>query len=563
MMPMTDGPLVTVRDLTYWYPGTRDPSLVDVDLDVAAGEFVLLVGASGSGKSTLLRALNGLVPRYHGGRYQGHVEVSGVSASEGPTSQLAGEVGLVFQDPERQSVMSRVDNEVAFGLECLGTDSDKIGPRVDRALASVGLEDRASDMVSELSSGQAQRLALADVLAMEPRVLALDEPTSQLDPVAAEEFLRYLDRERRRSGTTVLLAEQRLDRGLQLADRVIVLSRGRVVFDGTPREFANDGWSGDEEVPTATLKEVFHDHGPVPMGTAEARERLEDLLSRGVLELKVDRQRPSDDILVRCEDVHFSYQPGKAVLRGADLDLRTGEVLVLVGPNGSGKTTLARQLNGLLRPSDGRVLIAGEDTSEMPVASLSSQVALLTQNPGDYLFERTVDRELRLTASYRGLGLEEAADQIDILLERLGLYPYVDRFSWDLSAGQRQRVALGALMVGAPRVLVLDEPTRGMDTSHKASLAGMLRELAGEGKAIMVITHDQEFAARVGDRYAVLEDGRITVTGMPWEVFLERPDYAPLLWRVSEGMDLAPDGRPLVPDDLVAPGRHHGGGGSW
>ncbi|MCK5253762.1 MAG: ATP-binding cassette domain-containing protein, partial [Thermoplasmata archaeon] len=510
-----------------------------------------------------LRALNGLVPRYHGGRYRGHVEVDGLSGSEGPTSQLAAKVGLVFQDPERQSVMSRVDNEVAFGLECLGVPSDEIGPRVIEALTSVGLEGRASDMVSQLSSGQAQRLALADVLAMEPLVLALDEPTSQLDPEAAEEFLRYLDLERRKTGTTVLLAEQRLDRGLQLADRVVVLSRGRVVFDGTPSEFMNDGWSGDEEIPTPTLVEVFREHGPVPKSPEEAGPMLRDLLDRGMLELDGDGEPSPGRTLVRCEDLHFSYQPGTEVLRGADLDIRAGEVLVLVGPNGSGKTTLARHLNGLLRPSTGRVLIDGEDASEMPVARLSGEVALLTQNPGDYLFERTVDRELRLSAAYRGLEGLEANEEIARIQDRLGLWPYMDRFSWDLSAGQRQRVALGALMVGAPLVMVLDEPTRGMDTSHKASLARILRELAAEGKAIMVITHDQEFAARAGDRYAVLEDGRMTLTGAPWEAFLERPAYAPILWRATEGMDLAPEQRPLVPQDLVISGTGIRGGGAW
>ena len=562
-MGVADGPLVRVRDLTYWYPATSSPALEDVSLDVGEGEFVLLVGASGSGKSTLLRALNGLVPRYHGGRYRGNVEVDGLSVSEGPSSQLAARVGLVFQDPERQSVMSRVDNEVAFGLECLGVPSEEIGPRVIEALTSVGLEGRASDMVSELSSGQAQRLALADVLAMEPKVLALDEPTSQLDPEAAEEFLKYLDLERRKDGTTVLLAEHRLDRGLQLADRVVVLSRGRVVFDGTPSEFMNDDWSGDEDVPTPTLAEVFREHGPVPRSPEEAGPMLRDLLDRGRLELDGDGEPSSGRTLVRCEDLHFSYQPGNEVLRGADLDVRAGEVLVLVGPNGSGKTTLARHLNGLLRPSSGRVLTDGEDASELPVARLSGQVALLTQNPGDYLFERTVERELRLTAAYRGLKGLEANEEIARLKDRLGLWPYMERFSWDLSAGQRQRVALGALMVGAPRVIVLDEPTRGMDTSHKASLARMLRELAAEGKAIVVITHDQEFAARVGDRYAVLEDGRVTLSGAPWEVFLERPAYAPILWRATEGMDIAPCQRPLVPQDLFISGTGMGGGGAW
>ena len=522
---------------------------------------MLLVGSSGSGKSTLLRALNGLVPRYHGGRYRGEVQVGGVSASGGPSAQLGSLVGLVFQDPERQSVMSRVDNEVAFGLECLGTPSRDIGPRVEDALASVGLEDRVSAMVSELSSGQAQRLALADVLAMEPEVLALDEPTSQLDPEAAEEFLSYLDRERERKGTTILLAEQRLDRGLQLADRVVVLAGGRVLFDGAPEEFVNDGWGGDESVPTPTMVEVFRDHGEVPIDPVAAEQRLGRLLKEGTLRVTMAPRPEPGRTAVRCEAVRFSYRPGTEVLQGVDLELRSGEVLVLVGPNGSGKTTLARHLNGLLRPAGGRVLLRGEDAMEMPVARMSGEVALLTQNPGDYLFERTVARELRLTAMYRGLEGAKADALIVDLTERLGLGPYMDRFSWDLSAGQRQRVALGALLVGAPGVLVLDEPTRGMDTAHKSSLARMVRELAAEGKAVMVITHDVEFAARVADRYAVLEDGRVVADGTPPEVFQARPAYAPFLWRASSNME--PEERPITPLDLSASPVRARGGGAW
>jgi len=545
---MDEGPLVRVRGLTYWYPSSEEPALCDVDLDVGRGEFVLLVGSSGSGKSTLLRALNGLVPRYHGGRYRGTVEVAG------PSSELAATVGLVFQDPERQSVMSRVDNEVAFGLECLGTPSEEISGRVAEALASVGLSQRATDMVSQLSSGQAQRLALADVLAMGPQVLALDEPTSQLDPEAAEEFLAHMDRERRKGGVTVLLAEQRLDRCLQLADRVVVLSQGRVVFDGTPEAFVSDGGQLPDDVPVPSLAAVFRSHPPVPMDAVDAGARLGTMVMDGDMAISPRPGNEPGDPLISCRGVRFSYLTGKEVLRGVDLDLRSGEVLVLVGPNGSGKTTLARHLNGLLRPSGGSVSVMGEDTLETPVARLSGRVALLTQNPGDYLFERTVERELRLTARYRGLEGEGEEAEVARLRDRLALGPFMDRFSWDLSSGQRQRVALGALLVGAPDVLVLDEPTRGMDPSHKASLGAMVRELADAGKAVMVITHDVEFAARAADRYAVLEDGRVAVQGEPWEVFAERPVYAPVLWRAGGEMGLPPDRRPLVPEEVVASG---------
>jgi energy-coupling factor transport system ATP-binding protein len=562
-MVMADAPVVTVQDLDYWYPGIVEPALREVDLDLGRGQFILLVGASGSGKSTLLRTLNGLVPRYHGGRYRGRVEVEGLIASERPTSELAKSVGLVFQDPERQAVMSRVDNEVAFGLECLGVPPEEITDRVHQALGAVGLADRASDMVSELSSGQAQRLALASVLAMEPQVLALDEPTSQLDPEVAEEFFSHLDRERRRRGATVIMAEHRLERGLSLADRVVTMEDGRVVFDGTPAEFLVSACSKGNGTVHTTLTEVFCGMPSPPMDEAGAGELLKMLRDRGDVRFRRRRPPASGEPIVRIEGLSFSYEPGNEVLRGVDLELRPGEVLALVGPNGSGKTTLARHLNGLLRPREGRLLIDGVDANRSSVTELASDVALLTQNPGDYLFERTAEAELRLTASYRGLGDDDTEREIASAVEELGLEGFMDRFSWDLSAGQRQRVALGALLVGAPKVLVLDEPTRGMDTIHKTSLAALARRQAERGKAVLIITHDMEFAARAADRYAVLEDGIIIVEGPPGKVFRRRGVYAPILWRVADHLDLPDDERPISPDDVAFEGSPGGGGAPW
>ncbi len=561
---MADTPQVSVKDLSYWYPKTERPALDEVDLEVRRGEFILLVGTSGSGKSTLLRSFNGLVPRYYGGRYRGSVDVADIHASQGPSVELASRIGLVFQNPERQAVMSRVDNEVAFGLECLGTPSLEIGPKVHDALRAVGLEHRSTDMVSELSSGQSQRLALADVLAMEPDILALDEPTSQLDPEAAEEFLNYLDRERRERGVTVLLAEHRLDRSVQLADRVVVLQEGRITFDGPPSEFLGGQWDGAEGLVMTTLAQVFKGPSPPPMDVEEARERFAHLRSEGRLDLHREQRGARGDVLARLDGVRFTYETGPEVLRGVDLELRAGEVMVLVGPNGSGKTTLARHLNGLLRPSKGRVLLEGENTADQAVSDLASRVALLTQNPSDYLFERSVETELFLTAEYRGLSPEEASHDIDVVIHQLGLGEFMERFSWDLSVGQRQRVALGALLVGAPRMLVLDEPTRGMDGAHKASLARMARELAASGKAVVVITHDREFAAQVADRFVVLEEGSVVVEGPPHKVFEERPTYSPVLWRATEGLDIPPGQRPLGPGDISIDGKGtSGGGSSW
>jgi energy-coupling factor transport system ATP-binding protein len=558
---MADDPAIEIRDLSYWYPGSATPALDGVDLEVGRGELVLLVGESGSGKSTLLRALNGLVPSYHGGRIRGLVRVDGVVVRGTPVGELARHVGLVFQDPERQLVMSRVDNEVAFGLENLAVPAGEIPGRVREALASTGLSGREGSSVLELSAGQQQRLALASVLATDPAVLALDEPTSQLDPEAAEDFLGRLDRERGRRRATVVLAEHRLDRWLPLADRVVVLKDGRVAYDGPPQGFADGRWEGATEAVLPVLAATFRCAGPAPLDPAAAHRMAAGLLALGRLRLEPRAAAKAGEALVRSVGVSYAYPDGAEVLRGVDLELRSGEVLALMGPNGAGKSTLARHLNGLLRPSAGRVEVLGLDAAGRPVAELTREVALLTQNPGDYLFERTVGDELRLTATFRGLPGGAAATEVARVAAELGLEGHLRAFSWDLSAGQRQRVALGALLVGAPRVLVLDEPTRGMDGGHRASLSALLRRNASSGKAVMVITHDVELAGLAADRWAVMEGGRVVCIGGPAEVFRAKPMYAPVLWQATEGLMTSAPRPALGPDEVAVLAAAAAGGG--
>jgi energy-coupling factor transporter ATP-binding protein EcfA2 len=528
-----EGTVVRVEGLTYWYPGSRTPALEGVDLDLRRGELVLLVGASGSGKSTLLRALDGLVPSYYGGRIRGRVRIDGVDIAGRPVGEVARRVGLVFQDPDRQLVMSRVDNEVAFGLESLGVPSQEIGPRVARALRDVGLGERGGDMVTELSAGQAQRLALASVLATEPGVLALDEPTSQLDPAAAERFLELVVQERDRRDVAIIMAEHRIGRCLPFADRVVVLADGRVAFDGDPASFAGGGWEGASDDVLPPLSQAFRAAPPVPVDAASARARAVALAAEGRLAMAPRAVPAPGEVVVACSGVRFSYDGGGEVLRGVDLELRAGEVLALVGPNGAGKSTLARHLNGLLRPSAGRVEVLRADAASRTVAELTRDVAVLVQNPGDFLFERTVENELRLSARLRGLAPGPSATEVARVSDELGLGPHMDAFSWDLSAGQRQRVALGALLVGAPRVLVLDEPTRGMDIGHRRSLATILRGEAARGRAVMVITHDAELAGLAADRWTVMEEGRVVVAGGAEDVLTARPEHAPAVWRAT------------------------------
>jgi energy-coupling factor transport system ATP-binding protein len=421
--------LARVERLTFTYPDAVSAALDDVSLEIAPGEFVALLGASGSGKSTLLRALSGLVPHFHGGRFAGRVTVDGRDTRIVRPAELAGTVATVFQDPEDQVVFTRVAAEVAFGLENLGVAPGDIGPRALAALAAVGAEHLAERAIAELSGGELQRVCLASALALEPHLLLLDEPSSQLDRDAAEALIDHA----RAHGFAVVVAEQRPELPLAHADRVVFLRDGRIVDDLPP------AW-------TDPPRQVTNCH----LG---------------------------DGDVVRLESVSFAYAAGPPVLVEQSLTLRRGEVVALVGPNGVGKTTISKLATGLLQPGAGRVVRFG-------------RAAYLPQDPGRYLVSETALAEVALAAG------EERALRA---LADVGLESFAARHPRDLSSGERERLALATVLAVDPDLLVLDEPTRGIDPERKLELAAMLRAHAAT-RATLVVTHDRSFAAAVADR---------------------------------------------------------------
>jgi len=418
-----------VSGLSFSYPGEHE-ALRDVTLELEPGEVVALLGPSGGGKSTLLRALAGLVPHFHGGRFAGRVEVGGLDTRRVRPADLAGTVATLFQDPEDQAVFTRVAAEVQFGLENLGTPPPEIVPRAEEALAAVGALHLVERPVAELSGGELQRVCLASTLALRPRLLLLDEPTSQLDPAAAEAFLELLDR----LPCAAVLSEQRPERVLEAADRVLFLAGGRLV----------------DEVPDAWLP----------------REAV------------VPDADPGGEPVCRLEEVSFAY--GQVpVVEARSLQVGRGEIVALVGPNGSGKTTLAKLATGLLEPQAGRVVRDG-------------RACYLSQDPGRYLVRERADEEVALAV---GDDLERAR----AALAQVGLAGFDERHPRDLSSGERERLALAAVLVAQPDLLVLDEPTRGVDPPRKDELAALLRAQAPR-RGTLVVTNDLVFAGEVADR---------------------------------------------------------------
>ncbi|MFI4991477.1 MAG: ABC transporter ATP-binding protein [Solirubrobacterales bacterium] len=487
------GALISFEQVTYRYPDAERPALQDVSVELHAGEFCLLAGLSGCGKSTLLRAACGLVPHFHGGRFAGRVEVAGLDTREHGPARLGAFVGALFQDPETQLVTSSVRAELSLALESRGEGASAVARGVEEVALALGIDALLDRSTHELSGGEQQRVALGAALAGRPRVVLLDEPTSQLDPVAGDELIGLLRRLNQEWETTIVLAEHRLERCLSAADRVIALDGGSVACDGAPADFVN--WSSAHspalQTPGAKLF-ALAGLSPAPVGVRQARATLR---ANGLLPEPDDpvpepqpsrrrRRTGAPQPALELRGVWHELRDGPAILRGASLELMAGETVALMGRNGAGKSTLLRHAAGLLAPTRGRIERAG-------------RVALLLQNPGDYFIHEQVGQETSQRA-----------------LAAAGLTELAQRHPRDLSGGERQRLALAIVADGeTPAVLALDEPTRGMDRSGKAELAQELRRRAGEGQAVIVATHDPEFAAACARRAVLLADGRVIADG--------------------------------------------------
>ena len=475
-------PLITLDRVTFTYPQSAAPALREVTLGVEAGEVILVRGASGSGKSTLLRCLNGLVPHHTGGRFAGRVVACGMDTRRHAPRELGACVGFIFQHPEAQFVLEDVESELAFGLENLGLPRPLMRKRIEEVLDQVGVHHLRRRRIASLSGGERQRVAIAAALAMHPRALALDEPTSQLDPQAAEDVLQVVLRLVSELGMTTLVAEHRVERIAPLVDRVWTLRDGEVT-DAPPREALAAGGPRPPVVDLA-LRAGWQ---PIPIGLAEARRLASGL--RAALPpapAGASAAEPGPPI-AELTDASFDYEGMRAVA-GATLRLHRRELTVLMGRNGAGKTTVLKLLAGILRPRRGRVQVGG-------------RVGYVPQDADTLLFKSTVRDEL-----------SGAPPRSSPELDR-----WLDRYPRDLSVGERQQVAIAAASVGA-ELLLLDEPTRGLDPDAKRALAEQLRRRTGAGAAVLVATHDVEWAARIADRVAMMADGEIYADGPPRQV---------------------------------------------
>jgi len=540
-------PAIELREVRFRYPRTEEPALRGVDLRIEAGELVGVIGGTGSGRSTLALVMSGQIPSFVEGRFEGEALIFGRSTRGRRGAELAEEVGILYQDPESQLYGLTVEEEVTVGLENRGLEPEEIRARVAWALEVVGLAGSEERSPYDLSGGEKQRAVLAGVLALRPRILVLDQPTAALDPLTRNQLWELLEA-LVAEGRTVVAIDQDLDRLVRVAHRLVWMDGGRVRADGAPREVVADpealAASGVRPPQVARLAAALR-LSPSPLGVEEVASRLGGSSTPGPAPAPRPTwgpapaprpapgpapgprpaagrpgMAPAGDPLVVCEGVEHTFLDGTRALRGVDLRIWAGEFLAVLGPNGSGKTTLARHLNGLLRPTAGRVLVRGRDTREATTAELAATVGYLFQDPNHQLVSRTVREEIAVGPRARGLPEAEARARAEEVMERLGLASIAQEHPLHLTLADKQRVAIASVVALDPAALVLDEPTTALDARETEGLLALLRDLRSEGRTVVLITHDMELVVEA-DRCLVLAEGRVVFDGPPRALFAD------------------------------------------
>ncbi len=547
--------MIKIKDFTFYYSDAAKSALSNINLEIEDGEFVLVTGPSAGGKSSLCRCINGLIPHFYGGKVTGRVEVQGLNTVEHSPKELATRVGMIFQDPENQLVTQDVEREIAFGLENLAFPRDLIARRIEESLDTLGIAALRYRPVYELSGGEKQKVAIASVLALHPEILMLDEPTSELDPKSAEEVLSIVQRLNDELGITVILVEHRLDRVIQHADRLIVLDGGEIIVDGGTRDVLHNNYQElcQAGVGVPPIIKLAHQleamgvaHAGTPLTVKEGRMMLQEVFKKISGKLPQHDERNVGRPVIAGEKLWHVYPDGPTALRNVNLKVGEGEFVAIMGRNASGKTTLVKHFNGLLPPTKGLVSVDGIDTRKTTVAELAKKVGFVFQNPNDHLFADTVEEEIGFTLKNLGLGDGEIRTRIDEVLNRFGLDKYRGQYPRALSGGEKQRVALASVLAIQPGILILDEPTRGMEYQLKAELMNFLREYTAQGNTVILVTHDVETVAEYAARVILLSEGNIVVDGDKREVLSRALLFSPQINRLVQAF-----GKYGVPDDLL------------
>ena len=544
--------IINVDDVSFSYGTQTEQALSHISLSVNKGDFIGIIGPSGAGKSTLAACLSGAVPHHYTGTFFGSVMVDGHDTCEVSLTDVSQIVGSVLQDIDTQMVASIVEDEMLFGLENFGVPHDKIEERLAGALDAVGIADLRNREIATLSGGQKQKVAIAAILALEPRVLVLDEPTAALDPASSRHVFDTLHEVNERMGITVVVIEQKVALLSEYCGRIVVLDHGRVAFEGTPHEVFSHGEElremGVDSPRVARVSNSLARHGVIERGlpclnVPEATALIAGLVGTGHAgegEARVPAASPHAPALrphaegtepvVELSGVNFSYPGGGASVRNLEMRVYPGELVGVVGQNGAGKTTLTKLLNGLFKPASGEVRIAGLSTSEVPTSAIAAHCATLFQNPDHQICKDTVLEEVAFGLELQGVEPGRARERAEGVAKRFGLP--LDEAPFSLSRGQRQMVALASVVVCEPEVVLLDEPTSGLDYRECMTVMETVREMAEHGCAVIMVCHDMEVVSDFAERLVVMANGEILARGVAAEIFsdadlMERAYVAP------------------------------------
>lgn len=526
--------ILSIKDLTFSYPNKENFALQNVNLSINSGDFVVVCGQSGSGKTTLLRMLKKEIAPH--GEKQGAVFYKGEDVEKLDDKISAQKIGFVFQKPDQQIVTDKVWHELAFGLESLGYDSDYIRLRVGEMANYFGITSLFRKKTTELSGGQKQLMNLASVMAMSPDVIILDEPTSQLDPITANDFITTLKKINDELGLTVIIIEHRLQEVFPIADKVAVMEDGKVICYDTPRnvceKLSNHPMS--QGFPSAVrIWQKSGSKGECPLTVKEGRNFINSNFSERKLPLR--NTIPNTEDIITLKDVFFRYEKGgNDILSGTNLSIEKGEHFCILGGNGSGKTTTLKILAGLLKPYRGKVIIDNNKMTKKTTADFNRLgVAMLPQNPESvFLKSRVIDDYTEL-CKIKGIEKSDYEDKINSVAEKLGIKDLLENHPYDLSGGEIQKCALGKVLISEPKILLLDEPTKGVDAYSKIALSKILQEIKSGGVTIITVTHDVEFASIVADRCGLFFDGEVLSSLVPQEFFSKNNFYTTASSRIS------------------------------
>lgn len=520
---------IEIKDLSFTYKNSDVEVLKDVNLSIEEGKFTVIMGRTGAGKTTLAMLPNGIIPQLVEGTVKGTIIAAGKDSSKYRVQTMAREIGLVLQDPETQIFGRTVDEDTAFGPRNYLVPRDEIKERIKSALNKVRLDGYEKRQTSQLSGGEKQRLAIAGILAMDPSIIILDEPTSELDPIGREEIYSTMVSLQRDQKKTVVAVEHSSQEISEKADSIVVLSDAHVVWLGSPKDFFREldlvERYGIKPLPVSKVgwelyKKGFIAKEEIPLSVDDAYSlvlRLLDGRKLGFSPAEAPRQERTK--LIEVNDVHYQYDKSKEALKGVSFDIYEGDYVALIGQNGAGKTTLAKHFNSLFKPTSGRILVCGKDTKNEEPNTLAEQIGYVFQNPDNQIFSTSVYKEMEYGLKALKLSEEEMSKRIHEIARLLGIEKVLDEHPFSLGKGERQRVAVASILVLKPKILVVDEPTTGQDWDGIQNMMKLIDELHANGTTIVMITHDMDVVATHANRVIVMAKGSIVADGSVRDVF--------------------------------------------